>query len=293
MEIKFPHDYSSLPSFRNLVDLLCAASREADAARARVVSEMAADHLWLRLFVTLALEAREQSGPQVGLLCDKAQYRLNQAAAGLVMGDVSPVGVLREAGVLRAVEALQVAGCKLQVPSGPAGRVENLDGLQPATFNLQPATDLFCPEFARMNRHLAGDAVDPAARGNVRSRLAAGMKAIDRAAAEQALLLPESEYRGRDGNKIEGARLQDVVRFILYLERAICRSLRKMRGIEDCSAGMVSDAEWALRQFRNDNERVEFLPWLMELVERSPAAPRTVEDALGMFDVLLKRFRNR
>ena len=246
MNLNLPLDFERLPEFWQLGEALRA--RRSVTPAAGVVAAEPTDAqinelsivLWLRLWVVLGYLARHTSRP--GWLNAAGERQFNGAFTQFG-DDCPPVSVL-EGNLLRKGE----------------------DGW-------------YCDLFTQHNKHLAGDHVGPALRGNIRSRLNAAKNNIVATAYMQAQLLPPEVFKRRDGTLMDRRAIDRSTVLILTLDRCLKAPPRQTSSYTE---GLMADACAAVEAVEPDALQ-EFYYWLAERREH-PATPKTAEEILKEWD---------
>lgn len=267
LELKLPLDFERLPEFWQL----CATLRgEAPGAglgalggeeSKEAVVEQTAVLLWVRLWVVLGYLARSTNRP--GWLNAAGEAQVN--AAFHQFGEAEedrPVAVLVRSGLLRA---------------GPAGAMG------------AAADGLYCDLFTSTNRHLAGDFLTPAQKGNRHSINARQRNAITQAAVMQVQLLPPEVFRNRAGAAMDARQIERSTVLIMTLDRVLpgvfagragTGGWQRPRG--EYTQGLMADACHVVDTTPAE-ELQDFYNWLAERREH-PATPKSAEHILREWD---------
>ncbi len=249
-ELRQPLDYERLSEFRALVAALERRGNNRliianGQGKARMV-EAVATFLWARLWVELGLFA--QSNCQPGKLSAADAAIFARTVEGLFGDDCDPIELLKEAGIL--------------VQSPESGTL-----------------DLFCPWFARHNKHLAGDYKSKEERGNVVSAISRQQKRLAVEAVALGSLFAEEEYLTRAGQPIPQAERNRCLVLIRNLDNCFGAPARGRWGY---SPGMMADAYEAVAA--HDGEALKtFYGWLALHRDR-PNVPKTAEQILREFE---------
>lgn len=204
----------------------------------------AASYIFLRLFVTLGYLARSTNKP--GLLTCAGAKQFTGSLEPRFGDDCDPMRLLETTKLLTPTDA-----------------------------------DWYCPLFARLNPHLAGNFKPGHVVGNERSRLAAAMKNIPGEALQQGQLLgmrkPEvfKKQNGEDMNSTESQRC-------IVLIRTLDRCLGKQRGEYEISAGMMATSCAIVEKYPAEQLKT-FYFWLVSHRE-DPLTPETTELLLPEFE---------
>jgi len=249
MELKLPLDFERLPEFWQLTEKLreLAAVRTATGGGAAPTEEEIRDTailLWVRLWVVLGYLARMTNRP--GWLNAAGERQLNGAFKQF--GDETPAVLVLTAGSL--------------LHQGEDG--------------------YYCDLFTATNKHLAGNFLTPAERGNRRSLPARSKNAIAQEALQQSQLLPPEIYKTRDGRPMDPRQVSRSMVLIITLDRCLKRPSPRHRG--DFTQGMIADA-CAVVESEAAPTLPKFYEWLAERFDH-PATPKSAEDILRTWETI-------
>ena len=249
-ELYLPLDYEQLSEFWQLRATL--QSTPSPAALHPKQIDQAATFLLLRLFITLGYLARSTNRP--GLLTRKGaeQYAASlDPLYGTPPGDPSAVGSL-------PVEILVKVGLLLP----------------------EPEAGWFCPMFAGLNAHLAGNFKRACDKGNLRSRMSAALKKLNEVVGTQARLFPPEIFKRQDGVAMDETEAKRSMVCIQMIDRAL--GVVRMRTRAEFTEGVMASA-CAATKLHDSAELFRFYNWLHENKEH-PAMPKVTEDVLKDFE---------
>ena len=247
-ELYLPLDYEQLSEFWQLRAALQGTPSPTPLHPKQI--DQAATFLLLRLFVTLGYLARSTNRP--GLL---SRTGAEQFAASLDPLYGSPA---TGAAPNLPVEILVKVG--LLVPEPEAG--------------------WFCPMFAGLNAHLAGNFKRACDKGNLRSRMSAALKKLNEVVGTQAHLFPPEIFKRQDGVAMDETEAKRSMVCIQMLDRAL--GVMRMRTKAEFTEGVMASA-CAATKLHDSAELFRFYNWLHENKEH-PALPKVAEDVLKDFE---------
>jgi hypothetical protein len=242
MELSLPADFERLPEYRAFLSKLLQRSRGISIPVPWTV-EMAALFIFVRLWVDLAYQA--QSTKPLGFLPEDSMT-LFVSALGREMGEFEPVSMLVEAGILRA---------------------ENGGHL--------------CERFARCNPHLSPDFKSGQTKGAEHSALVRGKRRVAHEAMQQAMLLPASAMKRRDGRPIEGADVNRCLIIIRTLDNCLKLAARNTANVGE---GLLADAAEVMDRYTPEQLEATYF-WIIDHRDH-PALPKTTEQLLQNFGAL-------
>jgi len=260
MTLNLPLDFERLPEFWQLKETLRTTALELaakDEVAAGVpagtfdpVEELVEDtSALLWIRLWIVLGYLAGSTNRAGWLNTAGVRQLNQAFRRLG-GDGSAVGILTAGTVLRKIE----------------------DGYQ-------------CDLFAKVNPQLAGNYLTKEQRGNLRSTPVRIKNVVGQEAAMQSELLPKDFFHKRDGTLMDATQVRRSMIVIISIDRAV-RPAGGQRFQSTYTAGLMADA-CHVCETTPAEELAEFFKWLWE-VHDHPATPKSAEEVLRDFDLLLK-----
>jgi len=142
-----------------------------------------------------------------------------------------------------------------------------------------------CDMFAKVNPQLAGNYLTKEERGNRRSTPGRIKNVVGQEAAMQAQLLPKDFFHKRDGALMNATEVSRSMIVIISIDRAV-RPAGGQRYQSTYTPGLMADACHVYETTPAD-DLVEFFKWLWE-VHDHPATPKSAEEVLRDFDLLLK-----
>jgi hypothetical protein len=251
MELNLTLDFERLPEYRLLCDAL--ASRRNDKTAG---IEMAATHIWMRLWVELGYQA--QITNRAGWLSKNAAALFERSLEPMFGDDCRPMNLLVEAGCV--TEEI------LRAPGDPAGASA-------------ASGNYFCERFAKANAHLAGNFRSREERGAAASALERNKNKIAHEAQAQAMLLPTEIFKRRDGSAMAQGEVDRSMIMIKTLDNCLKAPGRSKKHYTE---GLIADAGQAVSVHQNSELR-EFYVWL-SLNREHPAVPKTAEQILAEFE---------
>jgi len=254
-DLHLPLDFERTHEFRLLVNALKSKSVSANLPEKSF--EASAVFLYIRLFVELAFLARTTNRP--GYLT-KSGTLLFEASLEPLFGDsCRPAAVLKEAMILEEPQAAE-------------------DG------------DLYCPVFAQLNPHFAGNFVSREKRGNIASLYERQKRHVAQEANQQALMLSTDApniFRKRDGGVMSDSEINRAMVLIKTLDNA----LGLARSTKQYSEALIADAFDISAKYAREPEvlRSMFI-WIMQN-RTNPALPKTTEQILPQFETIERMTR--
>lgn len=241
-ELRQPLDFERLSEFRTLVSALSQRANPKFATPK--LNEAVATFIWSRLWVELGLFAQSNNRPGYLTPADLANFE--RTIDGLFGEDCPPSELLKSARILEPVEG---------------------------------TSDLFCPWFARLNKHLAGDYKSKEEKGNVASAIVRGQKQLTIDAIAQGTFLPPEIYKKRDGTPmIETEKNRSLV-LIRNLDNSLSAPARKPMQFTE---GLIADAHAVIAVYSAEDLK-KFYIWLALHKDR-PNIPKTAEQILREFE---------
>ncbi len=250
--LQIPLDFERLPEFRILVNALRSrvpAGKEVDQR----TLEANAVFVWIRLYVELALLAKSTNRP--GYLNFEGRQLFESTLEPLFGEDCNPTQLLTDAKVLEH-----------------RGEGDQLEW--------------FCPRFAQLNPHFAGDFVTKEKRGNVLSQLARSERNIAHEANAQAMLLSPDVFRKPDGTAMNDAEIQRAMMLIRRLDNCLQKPSRRKT---EFGEGLIADAFTVSNAAKPEDLRA-FYFWLMNH-RHHPSVPQSAEGVLSRFEELMAMAR--
>lgn len=247
-DLHIPVDFERTHEFRLLVQAL--KTRAGKSVEDKSV-EASAVFIFMRLFVDLAFLARSTNRP--GYLTRTGKLLFESSLEPLFAEDSQPTDLLKEA-------------LLLELPQSTA--VE--DG------------ELFCPLFAQLNPHFAGNYVSKEKRGNVASLYERQKRQVAQEAQHQALLLPPETFRKRDGGEL---MTEPEINRAMALIRTIDNALGSpRRSTQQYNEALIADAfDISSKYAREPDVIKEVYMWILNN-RAHPALAKTTEQILKDFE---------
>lgn len=143
----------------------------------------------------------------------------------------------------------------------------------------EPNPGWFCPLFARLNPHLAGNFKRGCDKGNTNSRISAALKRVTEEAAHQCMMFPPEKFKKRDQSEMTATESQRSMVLIQMVDR--CLGLRQ-RAKGEFTDGLMASACAVVEQHDSDALR-NFYFWLGNN-RQHPSLPKTTEELLLQFE---------
>lgn len=248
-DLRLPVDFERTHEFRLLVNAL-KARVPAGKQVTDISIEATAVYIYLRLFVELAFLARTTNRP--GYLTRSGLLLLENSLDVFFGSDAGPTDVLTEAMLL-------------EIPQSAAA----------------DEGELYCPLFARLNAHFAGNYMTKEQRGNKASLYERQKRIVVQQASQQSGLFPPDSYRKRDGQVMTQTEVARATAIIITIDNSLGLPLRATRQYTEA---LVADAfETAAKYAREPEVLKEVYIWISNN-RANPALPKTTEQILAKFE---------
>jgi hypothetical protein len=267
-DLQVPVDFERLHEFRLLVKLLgekcrtgvaAATPYQLDAPYPHKMVEAMAVFLFMRLWCDLAYLARTTNRP--GYLTAQGKSLFEGSLDPLFGSDTSAVELLVQANLL------QPHPPHPQPLSNRIGEGSN--------------NEYYCPRFAQMNPHFAGDYVKKEDRGNKKSIIVRQARHVAQAAIEQASLLPPEVFKDKSGQPLGHTEVNRAMVVIKTLDN--CYGFSRANKAQ-YTESLIADAHEVARTYANRSERLlDIYAWILSH-RGSPVIPPTTERMLAEFE---------
>lgn len=246
-DLRLPLDFERTHEFRLLVNAL--KSKAVVGANLPEKSfDASAVFIYLRLFVELAFLARTTNRP--GYLTQSGKTLFESTLEPMFGADCHAADLLHESGILETAQGA--------------------DG------------EMYCPVFAQLNAHCAGNYVGKEKRGNIASLYERRKHTTAQEALQQALMLDKEIFRKREGGVMTDSEINRAMVLIKTLDNA----LGYARPIKHYTEALVADAFEVSAKYAREPEilRSMFI-WIMTN-RTEPALPKTTEQILTQFETI-------